>query len=163
MKLGRTELSSLLLALAAIASVLVVLATRSAPTTTERDARAKNLVPVWHEDEISRIKLQRGHPVLELDPTHDGFVLKTPTPEPADDAAAQKLVSGIGFLTPVRRLEDGDLHAHGLDRPRATLAFDMAGKKYVLALGDGAPAPTGAVYVALDSGGASRVGAVIPA
>ena len=163
MKLGRTELSSLLLALAAIASVLVVLATRNAPTTTERDARAKNLVPVWHEDEINRIELRRGDSVLELGRTSDGFVVKTPAPEPADDAAAQKLVSGIGFLTPVRRLEGADVHAHGLDQPRATLAFDMGARKYVLALGDDAPAPAGAVYVALDGAGTSRVAAVIPA
>jgi hypothetical protein len=163
MKLGRTELSSLLLALAALASVLVVLGTRHAPTTTERDARAKNLVPVWHEDELSRILLKRGDSVLELDRTGDGFVVKTPAPEPADDAAAQKLVSGLGFLTPVRRLEGGDLHAHGLDRPRATLAFDMGDKKYVLALGDDAPAPKGGAYVALDGGGAGRIAAVVPA
>lgn len=163
MKLGRTELSSLLLALAAIASVLVVLATRSAPTTTERDARAKNLVPVWHEDEISRVRLERGDSVLELERTSDGFVVKTPSPEPADDAAAQKLVSGIGFLTPARRLEGRDLHAHGLDRPRATLAFDMGGKKFVLALGDDAPSPSGAAYVALDGAGASRIAGVVPA
>jgi hypothetical protein len=163
MKLGRTELSSLLLALVAIASVLVVLGTRHAPTTSELDARAKNLVPVWHEDEIRHIRLERDGAVLDLTRTNDGFVVKTPAPEPADDAAAQKLVSAIGFLTPVRRLEGSDVHAHGLDRPRAKLELDMGTRKYVLALGDEAPAPSGGVYVALDVAGSERLAAVIPA
>jgi hypothetical protein len=163
MKLGRTELSSLLLALAAIASVVLVLATRNAPTTSERDARAKNLLPVWHEDAIRRLSLEHDGSTFSLERTSDGFRLLTPESEPADDAAAHKFVSQIGFLAPVRRLEGGDLHSHGLERPRATLRLEMGEQKLVLVLGDDAPGPAGGAYVALDGSGSARLGAVISA
>jgi hypothetical protein len=163
MKLGRAEFSSLVLALVAVASVLAVLATRHTPTTTERDARAKNLLPVWREDEVRRVELRRDGSLLRLERTADGFSVFTPDPEPADDAATQKFVSGIGFLTPVRRLEGNDVHAHGLDRPRATLKLEMGERKLGLVLGDDAPAPAGGAYVALDGAGSSRIGAVVSA
>jgi hypothetical protein len=161
MKFGRAELSSLGLALVAVASVLVVLATRHAPTTAELDARAKNLLPVWREDDVRRIELRHEGARLTLERDGDGFRVLTPEPEPADDSAARKFVSGIGFLTPVRRLEGADLHAHGLDHPRATLSVEMGDNKLVLSRGDDAPSPAGAAYVALDGSGAGRVGAVL--
>src|SRR4051812_43152939 len=102
MKLARAELSSVLLALAAIASVLVVLATRHAPTTAERDARAKNLLPVWREDEVRRVELRAGAATLTLEKSADGWTVRTPEPEPADEAAVQKLLGALGFATPSR-------------------------------------------------------------
>jgi hypothetical protein len=163
MKLGRTELSSVLLALVAVASVFAVLGTRSTPTTSERDARAKNLLPVWHEDEVQKLELDHDGSSFKLERTSDGFRVYTPDAEPADDAAAQKLLSGLGFLTPVRRLEGSDLRAHGLDHPRATLRLQMGKDKLTLLLGDTAPAPAGGAYLALDGSGPNRVGGVVNA
>jgi len=163
LKLGRSELASVVLALVAIASVFVVLGTRHAPTTAERDARAKNLLPVWHEDELRHLELHAGADTLSLDRSGDGWTVRAPEPEPADDAATRKLVNGLAFMTPVRRLEGGDLRTHGLEHPRATLALEMGGSHLVLSLGDDAPAPAGAAYVALDGAGSERTGGVVPA
>lgn len=163
MKLGRSELGSVLLAVVALASVLAVLATRHAPTTTERDARAKNLLPVWREDELQRIELRGKDAGFVLVRHGDGWNVNTPEPEPADEAAAHKIVSALSFMTPVRRLEGADLRSHGLDHPRATLALVMGGAHFTLSLGDDAPAPAGGVYVALDGAGSSRSGGVVPA
>ncbi len=163
MKLGRSELGSVLLAVVAVASVLGVLATRHAPTTTERDARAKNLLPVWREDELRRVELRGKDASFALARHGDGWTVNTPEPEPADDAAAHKVVNALAFMTPVRRLEGADLRTHGLDHPRATLALEMGGAHLVLSLGDEAPAPAGGAYVALDGAGGGRSGGVIPA
>ena len=163
MKLGRAELSSLGLAAAAVTSVLAVLATQKTPTTGERDARAKNLLPVWHADEIRRIELRAKSGSVTLERDHDDWTVHTPEPEPAEDAAVTKLVSAVGFATPVRRLEGADLASHGLNHPRATLTLEMGGEKLVLSLGDDAPAPAGGAYVALDGGGAARTGGVVSA
>jgi hypothetical protein len=162
-KLGRSELGSVLLAGVAFASVFVVLATRHAPTTTERDARAKNLLPVWREDELRRIELRGKDAAFALERHGDGWTVTTPEPEPADDAAVHKVVNALAFLTPVRRLEGADLRSHGLEHPRATLALEMGGAHLVLSLGDDAPAPGGGAYVALDGAGSNRSGGVVPA
>lgn len=163
MKLGRSELGSVVLAVVAIASVFVVLATRHAPTTTERDARAKNLLPVWHEDDVRRIELHANGAAWTLERSGDGWTVRTPEPEPADDAGAHKVVNALAFMTPVRRLEGKDLREHGLDHPRATLALDMDASHLVLSLGDDAPSPSGGAYVALDGAGSSRIGGVVNA
>jgi len=163
MKLGRAELSSLGLAALAIASVLAVLGTQKTPTTSERDARAKNLLPVWRPEDIRRVELHGQSETVTLERDKDDWTVRTPEPETADDAAVTKLVSAIGFATPMRRLEGADLTSHGLNHPRATLALEMGEQKLVLSLGDDAPAPMGGAYVALDGGGTTRTGAVVPA
>lgn len=163
MKLGRSELASVLLAVAALASVVVVLATRHAPTTTERDARAKNLLPVWREDELQRIELHAAKDSWTLVRHGDGWTLEAPVRGPADDAAAHKVVNALAFMTPVRKLEGADLRSHGLEHPHVTLALDMGGSHLVLSLGDSAPAPSGGAYVALDGAGSSRRGGVVSA
>jgi hypothetical protein len=161
MKLGRTEISSVVLAVLAIVSVGVVLGTRGTPTTTERDARAKNLFAIWREDEIRRLELKAQGATVVLERVSDGWNVRTPEPEPADDAAVSKLLNALGFATPARRLEPKDTRAHGLDRPRAELVVDMGGQKLTLSLGEDAPAPAGAVYVALDGTSGARIGAVV--
>jgi Domain of unknown function (DUF4340) len=162
-KLGRADLASVLLAVVAVLSVLAVLGTRHAPTTSERDARAKNLLPVWQEDEVRHIDLRRGPETVTVDRAADGWNVRTPEPERADDAAVTKLVKGLALITPVRRLEGSDLETHGLKNPRATLALDMGSEHLVLSLGDDAPSPAGGAYVALDGAGSSRLGAVVTA
>jgi len=161
MRLGRNELVSVALAVLAVASVLGVLATRHAPTTAERDERVKNLFPVWHEDEVSRIELDAGTATLVLEKGDAGWTVRAPEPEPADAAAVQKLVGAIGFVTPARKLEASEENGHGLAKPRATLRVRMGETTLTLALGDAAPTPAGGAYVALDGAGARRA-AVVP-
>ncbi|HWP04207.1 MAG TPA: DUF4340 domain-containing protein [Polyangiaceae bacterium] len=161
MKLGRTELMSVVLAGLAVASVLGVLATRHAPTSAERDERAKNLLPVWREDEVSRIELDTSGGALVLEKGGTGWTVRAPEPEPADAATVQKLVGALGFATPARKLEAAEANAHGLAKPRATLRIRMGESALTLALGDAAPTPSGGAYVALDGAGARRA-AVVP-
>jgi hypothetical protein len=162
MKLGRAELTTLVLAALAVASVLLVLGTQTTPTTGERDARAKNLIPIWHPEELRRVVLKKSGETVTLEREHDDWLVRAPEPEPADDAAVTKLVSAVGFATPVRRLEGADLTSHGLAHPRATLTLEQGADRLVLSLGDDAPSPTGGAYVALDASGAPRTGGVVP-
>jgi hypothetical protein len=161
MKLGRPELMSVVLAGLAVTSVLGVLATEHAPTSAERDERAKNLLPVWHDDEVSRIELVSGGPALVLEKGGTGWTVSAPEPEPADTAAVQKLVGALGFATLARKLEASEANQHGLAKPRATLRIRMGARALTLALGDAAPTPSGGAYVALDGDGARRA-AVVP-
>jgi len=161
MKLDRTELSSVALAVLAVASVITVLATRHAPTTAERDSRAKNLFPLWHEDEVSRVELQAGAASFVLERAGEGWTVRTPAPEPADDAMVQKFVASLGFAPPTRRLDGGEAGQHGLDKPRATLRVQMGSRALTLALGDAAPSPSGGAYVALDGGDGVKRAAVV--
>jgi hypothetical protein len=161
MKLSRAELSSVVLAVLAAASVLVVLSTRHAPTTAERDARAKNLLPVWHEDEVSRVELQASGASLVLERVGEGWTVRTPEPEPADAAMVQKFVASVGFAPPARRLDASEAGQHGLGKPRATLRVQMGQRAFTLALGDAAPSPSGGAYVALDGGDGTRGAAVV--
>jgi len=161
MKLTRAELSSVVLAVLAVASVLVVLATRHAPTTAERDARAKNLLPVWHEDEVSRVELQAGSASLVLERAGEGWTVRAPEPEPADAAMVQKFVASLGFAPPARRLDASEAGQHGLGKPRATLRVQMGNRALTLSLGDTAPSPSGGAYVAVDGGGDARSAAVV--
>lgn len=150
MKLHRAELSSIVLAVLAIASVLIVLATRHAPTTAERDARAKNVFPVWHEDEVRRLELTAEGTSFTLERSGEGFTVRTPEPEPAEEAMVHKFVASLGFATFARPLDAGESRQHGLEKPRATLRVQMGDRSFSLALGDAAPAPAGGAYVALD-------------
>jgi hypothetical protein len=160
MKLGRTEFLSVVLAVLAVVSVLVVLGTRSTPTTTERDFRAKNLIPIWREDEVRRLELKAGDTTTIVERAPDGWLVRTPEPEPADDATVSKLLNALAFATPARRLDPADSRAHGLEQPRAQLLVEMGDQKLTLSLGEDAPSPAGAVYVALDGTPGGRIGAV---
>ncbi|HEV8550006.1 MAG TPA: hypothetical protein VGQ57_13275, partial [Polyangiaceae bacterium] len=95
MKLDRAELASAGLAVAAVASVLAVLATRHAPTTAERDARAKSLLPVWREDDVTRLELESKSATFTLERATEGWNVRTPELEPADAAAVHKLLGAL--------------------------------------------------------------------
>jgi hypothetical protein len=162
-KLGRRELVSVVLTVLALASVAVVLVTRNAPTTAEKDARASNLLATFREEDVERLELRRGSDVTVVERGADGtsYLLRAPVPEPADAAAVERLIDGLGFATPLRRLGAADPGPLGLTNPRATLTLVMRGKATRLRLGQAAPAPTGAAYVGVSGDGVTPFNAVV--
>ena len=168
---GQQGLSVALVALA-LASALLVLFTRNVPGTSERLDRSRNLVAVFHEDEVRSVdvrskagtfRLERAEAGGQRTPGSDAGPawLLLPEREVADPAAADRLLSGIGFAVPVRRLESGDLEAFGLAKPETTLALATGDTKLTLSLGKPAPAPAGAAYVSVSrDGGAAELAVV---
>lgn len=163
MRLGSRELVSIALAVLAVASVGVVLVTRHAPTTAEKDARASNLLPTFREDEVERLELRRGSAVTVVERSRDGtsYELRTPASEPADGAAVERLIDALGFATPVRRLGAADPAPLGLDQPRASIGLLMRGRTTTVRLGKAAPSPGGAAYVGVSGDGVTPFAAVV--
>ena len=156
---GQQGLSLALVALA-LASVAARALHEKRPGTSERLDRSRNLVAVFREDEVRSVevrskagtfRLERAEAGEQRTPGSDAGPtwLLLPEREVADPAAADRLISGIGFAVPVRRLESGDLEALGLAKPEITLAIAMGDTKLTLSLGKAAPAPAGAAYVSV--------------
>jgi hypothetical protein len=162
-KLRGRELVNVALAVLALASVAAVVLTRNAPTTAEKDARASNLLAAFREEEVERLEFRRGPNVTVVERSSDGasYLLRGPSPEPADAAAVERLIDGLGFATPLRRLGTTDPGPLGLTSPRATLVLVMRGKSTRLSLGKAAPAPAGAVYVGVSGDGITPFSAVV--
>lgn len=152
MTFGRSELASLVLAALAVASAVLVFATRTAPTTGETSERAEHLFSVFRKDTITGFSLELGKERVELERTGEHFELKAPVREPADEAEVARLLDGIGFATFQRRLPDPDRNRLGLATPRAKLVLVMNGARRTLSLGSDAPAPAGSAYVEVDDG-----------
>lgn len=163
MKLGSRELVSIALAVVALASVAVVLLTRNEPTTSEKEARAGNLLATFREEDVERLELRKGaaSTVVERGAEAESWVIRGATPEPADAAAVERLLDGLGFATPIRKLGAADPGPLGLGEPRATLALVMGGKTTRLSLGKAAPSPSGAAYVGVSGDGVTPFSAVV--
>jgi hypothetical protein len=152
-KLGRAEVASVALGVLALASLGVVFATGERPTTSELSERSRNLLAVWHEDEVEQLEFTSGSERASLSRTGEDFVLRAPKEEPADAAAVDRLLDGLGFATVLRRLDTGNRDALGLTKPRATWSVQMGARTYRIELGAAAPSPAGAAYVAFASDG----------
>jgi len=153
-KIGRGDVVSLVLAAAAVASVALVFLTRNEATTVELEERARNVLGTFREEEVELVVLSRRGSTFSIERRgEDSFVLHTPAEEPADLAAVERLIDGLGFAAVVRRLDKADPAALGLAAPRATVAVSMGGKRHQLALGNDAPSPPGAVYVSITADG----------
>jgi hypothetical protein len=171
MKLSAQQWLSVALAVLALGSVAVVLVTRNVPSTSERLDRSRNLVGVWHADEIRSItlrsrersfRLERAAPSNGPAPEARDFWLFAPDREEAAGAAVDRLISGLELSAPVRRLDGGDLEALGLAKPAATLVVAMGETKLELWLGKDAPSPAGAAYAAVVRDGRPPELAVVP-
>ena len=161
MKLAGSRLVNVALAVVALGSAAVVLATSQKPGTTELLERQKNLIGTWNDDDVRSVtfrgpkasfRLERSGNAAAAHTAQGDFELLAPEREPADAAAVDRLLSGLGLATFVRKLEGDDRHALGFDAPEVTLEIDAGARKLSLALGKAAPAPEGAAYVALAGG-----------
>jgi hypothetical protein len=162
-KLGSRELVSIGLSLLAVVSVVVVLLTRDAPTTAEKDARASHLLAAYREEDVERIELRQGKKAVVVERGADGtsWSLGGASPELADAAAVERLLDGLGLATPLRKLGAADPGPLGLEAPRATLMLSLRGRTTRLILGKGAPAPFGASYVGVSGDGITGFSAVV--
>jgi hypothetical protein len=159
--LGRSEIASLVLAAVAVASAALVFATRNAPTTAETSERSNHVLPVWRKDEIGRIALEIGKERLEIERAGDAWNLTLPVREPADAAAVDRLLDGIGFATVSRRVTSEDRARHGTATPRARLVLGAGERSYTLSLGAETPTPAGAAYVEVADPSGSRTVSVV--
>jgi hypothetical protein len=156
-KLSASQWTSIGLAIVAVGSVAVVLATRSEPGTTERSERERNLIRIWREDEIQSVSFSEGKQSFRVERAagaassekKSDFVLVANGREPADAASVDRVISGFGFATPVRRLDDGNLAELGIATPEASVDIAMGESLVRLALGKNAPSPPGSVYVSV--------------
>jgi hypothetical protein len=160
-RLGRAEVASVALGVLALASLGVVFATGERPTTSELSERSRNLLAVWNEDEVEQLEFTSGSERASLTRTGEDFVLRAPKEEPADAAAVDRLLDGLGFATVLRRLDTGNRDTLGLTKPRATWSVQMGARTYRIELGAAAPSPAGAAYVALSSDGAPAAYVVV--
>jgi hypothetical protein len=123
---------------------------RDRVTTTESDARKRNLLRAFRRAEITEIVLEDPNDTVRIgrrtDDAGDAMYFLAGG-ELADQAAVDKLLSVLEFATAERRLEDGvDRHAMGLDSPKARVTVSMGALTYRLSIGGSAPTPAGASY-----------------
>ena len=170
MRFSGAQWTSLGLAVLALCSVTLVLVTGSRPTTTEISERSRNLIAVWRDDEVRSLKftgkgvdfrIERVGPPDAEPSKEDDFVLHAPAREPADGAAVDRLISSLGFATPVRRLENADPNALGLAKPDVTIEARTTRTTLRLSLGKSAPSPEGAAYVSVTHDESDAVFAVV--
>jgi hypothetical protein len=163
-------LNGTLIALAVVL-VLAVLFTRNAVTTDEREARTTNLLQVYREDEVTRIRFERkeGAFTLVRTKTDDAGIgtwsLKEPLVEDAEPFAVEKLLGTLEFASFVRKFkpEEANRAAFGLDDPVLVVHVDMGETKYRLRVGKEAASPKGAHYLEIAGEGAPEKGIVLVA
>ena len=91
-----------LLALA-LGTLVVVWATREAPTTSELASRKDKLLPSFRKDAVSRLVLSHDGRELVLEATTPGeFRIVAPWPERADVATVNQLLGAIDLASALR-------------------------------------------------------------
>lgn len=150
----RTPLVLLVIAVALLAYVLAF--ERGRPSPTEIEARSGLLLEALIPERISRIRIASGEQRVVLRREGEGFDetwrLEQPEEAPADSEAIEDYLRAWQFALPVRTLgapTPEDLHAFGMDAPRAEVTFEMGPATLRVSLGSGEP---------VDGGGYVRIG-----
>lgn len=165
----KRQAGNIALVLGAITLLVVVLVTRGRVTTSEKDARASNLLPAFRDDDISRLVLERGGQklVLERGPAGDAgepsWLIREPIEEEADPFAVDKLLGSLEFARVVRRIKPEEVNpeSFGLRAPKWVLSLEMGKLRYELRLGSEAASPSGSHYLELVTRGTEGSGVVI--
>jgi hypothetical protein len=153
----------------AFALVVAVFATRHTVTTTEEEARSTNLLRVFREEDITRLRIERkaGSFTIVRTKVEDGGVaswsIKEPIVEDAEPFGVQKLLGTLEFASYVRQIKPEEVNrtAFGLDDPELVVHVDMGNIRYRLRVGKEAPSPAGAHYVEIAGEEAPAKGVVI--
>ncbi len=168
--LVRRQLVSIVLVVVALGLVIAVVVTTGHVTTSEKEARAHNVLGAWRQDDLSRIEIDRTGKkklVLEREPADDagqsGWRMLEPIRGEAEDFSVDKLLGALQFATVVRRIKPAEVNekAFGLDAPRMVVHLAMGRIHYELALGKAAVSPKGAAYLRLGGQNVPRPGVVI--
>jgi hypothetical protein len=158
----RSALPHLLIAGLAVASTLAVVLTRDRPTTEETEARARNLLRVFREEELSRIALYDTN-TLVLERRGEGdtrtWVL-LPEGEPADRDAVDRLIAGLGFAVPARASSETP-GAAGIGEKSKKIELSSESVRYELRLGKPTEPPSGGAYLELRAEGAPGSGVYV--
>ncbi|HEY3664966.1 MAG TPA: DUF4340 domain-containing protein, partial [Polyangiaceae bacterium] len=149
----------------ACASLVAVWLTRGSVTTSERESRGENLLPLYHGEGAAHLELESAGKklILERAPAGDGgsasFRLISPVNAPADAATADKFLSALANARALRAVDSGPpMSAFGLDKPAVRVLLRSAKGSYRLLVGGTAPTPEGARYVQVGSpDGTTRV------
>ncbi|HEY1537425.1 MAG TPA: DUF4340 domain-containing protein, partial [Polyangiaceae bacterium] len=159
MKPARATLVNAGVALLACASLAAVWLTRGSATTSDRESRGENLLPLYHSEDAVHLELESAGQklVLERTPASDAgsasFRLLSPISAPADAATADKFLTALGNAHALRPVASGPApSAFGLDKPLLRVNVRSAKGSYRLLVGSNAPAPEGARYVQITSG-----------
>src|SRR5262245_50560343 len=139
----------------AFALVVAVLATRRSVTTNEEDARSTNILRVFREEDITRLRVERkdGSFTVVRTKVEDGGVgswaLKEPLVEDAEPFGVQKLLGTLEFASYVRQIKPEEVNrtAFGLDDPELVVHIDMGSIHYRIRVGREASSPAGSHYV----------------
>ncbi len=158
----RQQIVNAVLLGSALALIVLVFATRSKVTTSEEEARSNNLLQVYREDDVTRLRFERkdGSFTLGRDKTDDSGVntwsLTEPVRESAEPFSVQKLLGTLEFSSALRRIKPEEVNraAFGLDSPELVIHVDMADIKYRLRVGAEAASPKGARYLEVAGEGA---------
>lgn len=152
-----------LLALAAGLGAFVII-DRTGPTTSEKEQRKDNLLPVIRRQDLREIVIEHGSQTARIarrlgsDPHDDSYTLTTGTPpveHSADAQAVSRLLQSLEFATKLRPVDAAvSPDVTGLEQPRARLTVDMGAVRYAIAVGSPAASPAGAVYVQVQDAGA---------
>jgi hypothetical protein len=165
----RAKLVNGALGVAALALLLVVVATRERLTTGERQARQDHVLVRFDPGSLDRVEIARGSDRLVLeratgpDAADASFRITSPTVEEADPTAIQQLIGSLELATVVRRIppEAVDRAGFGLDAPRLVIALRQGPTSYRILLGKPAPAPPGGAYLEVSGDGAPGVGVMV--
>jgi hypothetical protein len=158
----RSAWPHLLIAGLAVGSTLAVVLTRHRPTTAETEARAKNLLRVFREDEISRIAFG-GATSFALErrgPAEERAWVLAPSGERADQEAVERVIAALGFAVPARIATETP-GAAGIDENGAKIEIAAGDARYELRLGTPVAPPDGAAYLELRAEGAPGSGVYV--
>lgn len=145
----------------------VLLWDRGNVSTGEADLRAENFVEAWRPDDITRVDVGVGGRELALLHERDAegaleWVLTEGGQRlDGDEQAIVEYVANLELGMYVRKIDDVDRAALGLEAPRATIVIHMGQLGYTLRIGGEAPTPKGAGYLEVEGGGRGRVVYVI--
>lgn len=163
----RRHKSTLFLCALAVVLTGVLLWDRGNVSTGEADLRAENFIEAWRPDDVTRVDVAIGGREVALLHERDaegslGWVLAEGGQRlDGDEQAMVEYVANLELGMYVRKIEDVDRAALGLEAPRGTIVVHMGQLAYTLRVGGEAPTPKGAGYLEVEGGSRGRVVYVI--
>jgi hypothetical protein len=153
----RAHVTSIGLTIAAAGALAYAYVDRASVTESEKKTREGSVFGAWRREELARIVLDHGAEHLVLEKTKDDagdaeWWMRAPLAERGDNESCDRLASALELAAVVRKVAP-DVHAPGLDAPRARGEIDMGSVTYRFALGGDAPTPKGAAYLRVDGVG----------
>lgn len=153
------------LVVAALGSLIAVFVTRDRVTSGELMRREQNLLQVFEESAVSRIVFEAntGRFALARNAAAgpEEFAIVEPIEERAKVEKVSSLLGSLRFASFLRRVDEAQGTAFGLERPRWVLHVDHGNVHYRLRLGGQAPSPPGSSYLEVTGENVSAKGVFV--